>query len=267
MDGQKLPALTTELMGRILYAMEDQDGLWRFSLSGGGPVRIEPDAPGQNDDLVALPSWTSKDGFALMVRYAEKRAPGALGAGLLRVLNSHRRGVFRLFKETLEEAGALEDWYAFKQEQMGQVIRQWYDGLGFEGGPLDTETGEDSLFMLEDFDLRFVSPDRLKGVPRHAGAGTADRAVALFAPDGSVAGYVSFGVLSSGAFVEDYWVRPEFRGNGLFSLMYERLSEFFEKEGVTMADFPVYSGFSFIANRFAATGAEEVRRVLRVPLA
>lgn len=150
--------LSEELIGQLIYAMEDQHSRFLIHLESGRILpagELENDAE-QADRYVEVPAWRPIDGYNLMERFlVGLRNP--LYRGELRSALSSGSGVFRKFKDILRQSPELERlWFAFKGREMRKVIRGWYNDqrelAGLDRlGPEPEETGE---LILEDFIIR-----------------------------------------------------------------------------------------------------------------
>jgi ribosomal protein S18 acetylase RimI-like enzyme len=155
--------LSRDVIGDVIFAMEDQDGAWSVDLGNGSLIsRDQACGDGEVDastlpESIAIPEWTPRDGFKLMESFAaDVRLPSvrktlhdALGRG---------RGVFKAFKECLTEYPDLEK--AFREKKaaiMGLRIREWYDDIRVTNG-LERlgEAPEDSSDLIQG-DLGFSS--------------------------------------------------------------------------------------------------------------
>ncbi len=150
--------LDEELIGQLIYAMEDQRGQFVIHLDSGAivPAQQAADSGEEGVSYVPIPAWQPIDGFHLMERFLltlrnpihRERLRAALAAG---------RGVFRSFKNALKQSPELERlWFAFKEREMRKVIRGWYDDqrelLGLARLGPEPEPSEELL--LEDFIVR-----------------------------------------------------------------------------------------------------------------
>ena len=149
--------LSEELIGRLIYAMEDQRGCFLVHLETGAVVPAdaagEEAAGGEGLTHVPLPDWRPADGYNLMERFLlTLRNP--LFREALRAALASPRGVFRAFKDALKQNPELERlWFTFKEREMRKVVRGWYDDqrelLGLARlGPEPEPTEE---LILEDF--------------------------------------------------------------------------------------------------------------------
>ncbi len=145
--------LSEEVIGQLIYAMEDQRHRFLVHLETGALAAAEEAAGGEGGTHVPLPEWGPLEGFHLMERFLlTLRNP--LHRERLRAALASGRGVFRSFKDALKDSPELERlWFAFKEREMRKVIRDWYDDqrelLGLARlGPEPEPTEE---LILEDF--------------------------------------------------------------------------------------------------------------------
>lgn len=213
-----LPELTGELVGQIIYAMENQREKAYFDLKEA-IVTLVP-----SPSTVDLPQWKSADGFDLMTRFASRTRSQALKAAL-----SQGHGVFRAFKNVLDTDPAEKQlWLSFKRHEMEKVVTAWYRRLKSESEKEEGAVMEDVL--LEDFSVVFSDrePDdkallvRIGGErPSFSGASF----VSLLAPDNSLAAILVYRVEGALWHVIYYGVDAPWRGLGLFRLMFESLAK------------------------------------------
>lgn len=253
--GTSLPPLTSALFNEILFAMEDQGARHVFLPDQG---RVVP-AAGQ-DGGVPLPRWTSRDGFALMVRFAGGLGNRELSSRLMKVLDSHKKGVFRSFRGILDgNPEALEAWWRFKKAAMGKVVRSWYLDLGL---PVEEAVLDADNPALEDFVFQEGALGQEEEIRRLAGIGGFPSLVCL-SPAGELEGFL----LSSPdrSRILSYWVREEMRRLGIFSVLLERFLASLRNQSPLPEhlEFPVYPGYEFVANLLAPFRPQEVRAIYR----
>ena len=121
--------LTDELLGDIIFSMEDQGGDWYVD-SADGQIASEDmmreiileEGDNREDDFYSLPLWTSDDGYGLMEEFTnDLHAPDARKD--LRQAISGGRGVFRNFKNVLKQYPEVErKWHLFKDEKSTHYI-------------------------------------------------------------------------------------------------------------------------------------------------
>jgi GNAT superfamily N-acetyltransferase len=150
----------------IIFAMENQDSEARVNIETGEVIMYSgsrDSVPEQDEGsdadpeyLVPIPEWTSADGFRLMESFAGGVGDPVARTGLLGVL-SRGRGVFRAFKNTLEQYPDIERrWFEYKHAAMGRRVAEWYDGLRESSGlaRLGPEPEDDADLIIGDFTLR-----------------------------------------------------------------------------------------------------------------
>ena len=128
--------LSDELLGDIIFSMEDQGGSWYVD-SADGQIASEDmmrevvleEGNERKEDFYPLPLWTSDDGYGLMEEFTKDlHAPDARKD--LRQAISGGRGVFRNFKNVLKTYPEVErKWHLFKDEKMKEKVRIWYNDL------------------------------------------------------------------------------------------------------------------------------------------
>lgn len=155
--------LDDAVVDEIIFAMENQDSdamvhietgvVIMYSDTGEAPQELPDCSP---DLLVPVPEWTSADGFRLMEAFA-----GGIGDPVARIelsgMLSRGRGVFRAFKNTLEQYPEIERrWFEYKHGAMGRRVAEWYDELREASGlaRLGPEPEDDTDLILGDFNLR-----------------------------------------------------------------------------------------------------------------
>jgi ribosomal protein S18 acetylase RimI-like enzyme len=164
----------------IIFAMENQDSEATVNIETGEVIihsdllddysesdaDLESDSASDLEDIdpesqVPVPEWTSADGFRLMESFA-----GGVGDPVARIELlgglSRGRGVFRAFKNTLEQYPEIERrWYEYKQAAMGRRVAEWYDELREASGlaRLGPEPEDDTDLIRGDFTLRRTGRD------------------------------------------------------------------------------------------------------------
>jgi hypothetical protein len=169
-------ALTEALMTDIAFAMEDQTEDALIDLESGriaypGLDNDFPEDADQVEDFsnterwASLPTWSSAQGFRLMERFADGLADPVARKRLTRSL-TQRKGVFRSFKEALQEFPELETiFFRFKDGEMRRHIRLWYAQLRLEGDETAEGAGP-SPSGIEDAEFRVseISADQASAV-------------------------------------------------------------------------------------------------------
>lgn len=157
--------LTEALINQILFSMEDQEGEHVLDLRHGIVVdpetgeAFDDDTDGKEEEgerFMAIPEWSSADGFRLMERFAAGLRNPIVREELTAALD-RGRGVFRAFKDVLSNRPEVERlWFSFKEKEMRRVILEWYNALREEWGleRIGEEPEETSDLVLEDFRFR-----------------------------------------------------------------------------------------------------------------
>lgn len=159
-----MPPLTEDLLGSIIFAMEDQVSSYYIDLKDGSLISEEEmrylaedeqaEGPYAEERFTSIPDWEPSDGFRLMEMFANRVRNPLYRERLLSCLNSGK-GVFRKFKDTLSELPVLErKWFSFKDEQLKRVVITWYrEQEGLLGLIHLSEETEDLTedILLEDF--------------------------------------------------------------------------------------------------------------------
>ncbi len=156
--------LNDDIIGDILFAMEDQGNSYTIDLKDGKVMMLDengeydPDVTGVElaEPYDDLPEWTSRDGFDLMEGFAETVSNPEIRKDLAAALK-RGRGVFRAFKDAVERDRAVaERWFAFKDAAMTKVVVEWYEELreskGLERLGLEPEETED--LVLSDYSFK-----------------------------------------------------------------------------------------------------------------
>ncbi|MDR0378047.1 MAG: GNAT family N-acetyltransferase [Spirochaetaceae bacterium] len=158
--------LTEALVDAILFAMEDQNRMFRLDTRNGlvipeGDAEPGGDLDDEDDPRIPLPEWDSSEGFRLMERFTAGFKNTIIRNKLTAALDKGR-GVFRAFKDVMAEYPEAEQrWFAFKNREMRKVIMDWYNGLREEWGlkRLGAEPEETRDLVLEDFCFRDAVPE------------------------------------------------------------------------------------------------------------
>jgi hypothetical protein len=98
---------------------------------GGGPEELA-DAQAilrKPDDYVALPDRLEIDEYGMMVDFAAGIDSATVRGELQESM--HGRGPFRRFKDAAHRLGALDAWYAYRDQRYEDVARAWCEEHGF----------------------------------------------------------------------------------------------------------------------------------------
>ena len=283
--------LIEALIDNILFAMEDQNGIFYLDTQDGIVIseddeKFEGDWAATDGRLVSLPEWDSSEGFQLMERFAASFKNTVIRNKLTAALD-RGRGVFRAFKDVMAEYPEAEQlWFAFKNRAMRRVVMDWYNGLREEWGleRIGIEPEETGDLVLEDFCFRDAVPedreaaqalhreylDELREtlkqrVPEKTARSFAvertggwvfpgDRAIIAETGAGEFAGYLTAEIHRDALCIAALEVRPEYRGLGIGEALLARLSVRVSPGGVTriVLDLPTESGdFSRVLLRHA----------------
>ena len=161
-----MPPLTEDLLGSIIFAMEDQVSDYFLDLKDGSLISeeemryLEEDEEAEesfsDERFVSIPDWEPSDGFHLMEMFANRVRNPLYRERLLSCLNSGK-GVFRKFKDALGELPVLErKWFSFKDEQLKRVVITWYREQEGTLGLLTLKEEVEDLtedILLEDFTI------------------------------------------------------------------------------------------------------------------
>lgn len=154
--------LTEEIVSQIIFSMENQNRAFLVRLRDGLVIPAERKgeesgaAPG--DRYEEPPPWQSSDGYQMMERFAVTiRNP--LVREQLRTILASGRGVFRQFKDTLQEWPEIQRrWFSFKRLEMRSRIVTWYNALrdreGLPRVPVELATEETGELVQSDFSIR-----------------------------------------------------------------------------------------------------------------
>ncbi len=264
----QIPPLTGELIERIIYAMENQNETAVLDLSEG--IVIFSEESSDVGSTVDLPRWSSSDGFDLMVRFASRSHSAELKKAL-----SQGRGVFRAFKDVLDRDPVLKQrWHSFKRHEMEKVVAAWYRQLhkreGDHGGSLEMAD-----VLQEDFSVVFsdTEPDDAKllaGLGRDGyGPLSSFRDasfVSLLAPDNTLVGMLVYRKGTGVWHVIYYGVAAQWRGLGLFRLMFESLLAKAAKANVARMLFDSVGESMGVGSMFEGVdGVHPVSMTLEIP--
>jgi GNAT superfamily N-acetyltransferase len=148
-------SLDNELIEQIIFAMEDQQHSYYVHRHSGELLQeegIERDEgqEGMEDPFVPIPEWQPVHGFLLMEKFVARLRNPLLRDQLKDALASGR-GVFRKFKDILKTSrGAEHVWFTFKERELRQVVRQWYNDQRELAGLERLEEQPEELDSLED---------------------------------------------------------------------------------------------------------------------
>ncbi len=240
-------ALTTQMIDKIAFAMEDQKESFVIEAETGELVSLSSRQGALPEDrYVQLPRWGSAEGFHLMESFVTSLDNPVYRQQLARALTMGK-GVFRAFKDALKASKEIEKlWFDYKERRLRGVIVSWYnanrEARGLARLPVEPEDTEE--LVMSDFSFSWDvgdrredilrldkdaffelfphdSPERLQeryeekrsGLPT---PGSADSPV-LFAetPDGELAGFAWGFTEGSSVHIVQLAIVPGLRGIGL----------------------------------------------------
>lgn len=263
-----LPALTPELIEFLIYAMENNEETF-LDLEEGVVVyssEIDREEFKKNPKrFLNPPVWSSARGYELMLDYVANlpETNSDTKQQLIKVLNSKKRGVFRRFKDVLSnEKKLIESWYEFKNSRMEKVIQSWYMDLQDS----DDFDEIDQEMMLEDFSISEEKniPKKIeKGFDKHISNNSILRdlwkvyedkaAIIARNPEEDPIASIVFARVGKQICVLYYWVSPEVRGLGIFSLMLDKLRE----NEISRILFPLEQKADYLSKYLASKGSHK----------
>jgi GNAT superfamily N-acetyltransferase len=145
--------LTTPMIDKIAFAMEDQKERFSVDVETGELVPVSTLASASDDRYVRLPRWGSAEGFHLMESFVTSLDNPAYREQLSRSLTMGK-GVFRAFKDSLKQNKEIEKlWFAYKERRLRGVIISWYNANREARGlaKLPAELEETEELVMSDF--------------------------------------------------------------------------------------------------------------------
>ncbi|MDR2542634.1 MAG: GNAT family N-acetyltransferase [Treponema sp.] len=215
------------LLNDILFSMENQDGDFVLDTHERMVVDIYVNDSNEEIDLdnderyIALPQWDSNDGYQLMEKFASSLKNPLIREGLAAALNRNK-GVFRAFRDVLAQYPETEkQWYNFKDQEMKNIVIEWYNGLREEWGlePIGSEPEDNFSLVLEDFVIREQGTDNKEQILKKAFYYSAEAA------NGDLAGSIRAVVRDSVLHIDLLEVNEEFRGMGIGKLLLSKVLE------------------------------------------
>ncbi|AEC02399.1 GNAT family N-acetyltransferase [Parasphaerochaeta coccoides] len=254
-----LPLFTDELLYQLVFSMEDQDNEYLLDMATGEIIFEDNADEDKPERYLSLPPWGPADGFRIMEKFvASLRNP--IHREQLKMILQSGKGVFRQFKDALHSMPPLERlWYYFKDKEIMNVISLWYERQGevVRLSRLELEIDDDARdLLLSDFIIvqadegheayltRAVAQmgEELGGMPH--GECLAARLMQLWAeiPEkqalvamadgGEPAGFLAWWTDEKGtARIIGYRVEPEYRGMGLFRLLFDHMNRLVARSG------------------------------------
>jgi GNAT superfamily N-acetyltransferase len=301
--------LDKELTDLIIFGMENQgtdfylDTRELSLVTDEDLIGIEYDgeteeAEGDGEDrFLSIPEWRSVNGYNLMEKFVASLHNPIFREKLRNILASGR-GVFRQFKDTVKERPEIERlWYSFKEREMRDVVRDWYNGLREQWGleRLELHDVETEQLILSDFVFSRDPVKWMEEISRADKASFADmfgeqgdsyvdwaaeRSRRLIPPPddpasliitaetlgGDFAGF-AWGVseyLSDGRMLfllAQLYVIPEYRGLGLGTELFERLTDAAYVKGADRFELSCFGSGKIMEGYLERCGFEPLGRV------
>lgn len=254
-----MPRFTDELLYQLVFSMEDQDNEYVLDLGTGEIVFASRSHKEQPERYLPLPPWRPADGFRTMEKFvASLRNP--LYREQLRSILQSGKGVFRQFKDALHQTPPLERlWYYFKDKEIMNVISLWYEKQdeAIRLSRLEIEQEDDARdLLLSDFTIVQAGEAHEAYLRRSAalmgeelgatlyGERPADRlmrqwedtdgkhSLVALVDGGEPAGFLSWMAEENGTVrIIGYRIEPEYRGMGLFRLLFDHMSRLAARGG------------------------------------
>ncbi len=259
----RLPVFTDETLSSIIFGMENQDVDYMLNLDDGTLYNGEmgEEVP---ENLVELPPWGSSDGYQLMVSFTNACKDKDLKDKLSKELNSKSHGVFRRFRDVLSQnQDDLKAWYDFKDSRMRSHIRSWYrEKFGKQHDELESDDMYEGE-LLSEFDVEHLGTldDYCKNLIEEVAKDNPIRRKVLDAFRSKEAFVVSKGGFPCGALVYEivdgmacvllYSIEENYRGQGLFSLLFDMFNRELERHQIESAAIALSAQASFIKGLFS----------------
>lgn len=263
----RIPVLTEEILDQIIWGMENQDTEYSLNIQDGTLYSPDTsDEPVSDEYLVELPPWQSSDGYQIMVSFTNACKDPELQRRLIKELNSRSHGVFRRFRDVLNtDQEALKQFYEFKDSKMKSFIRTWYRKNYGKMTESDHETSYDELQMgelLADFEINHISKidQYCTKLLQTYTENNAVKAKIMDAFSNKEAFIIMKGDVECGALIYEkvqdeacvlyYYVEPQFRRMGLFSLAFDLMNRELERAQVGTVTMPFGPESSFFKQTF-----------------
>ena len=155
--------LTPEITDEIIFAMEDQSGVFMYDSAdcrcvpeAECPVIKKTELDGDDERYYTIPVWDSISGFRMMERFSTQLRNPLIREDLRSAL-AYGQGVFRNFKNILKNHPEAEKlWFQFKEREMRNIVLEWYNSLrdfwGLER--IGAEPEETEEIVSQDFVFR-----------------------------------------------------------------------------------------------------------------
>ncbi|MCL2180745.1 MAG: GNAT family N-acetyltransferase [Treponema sp.] len=254
--------LDKALMDDILFYMENQDGDFLLDIQEGCVVDInnhdfddEPDFE-DNERFISIPNWDSGNGYRLMEKFAVSLKNKEIREKLSSALNRNK-GVFRAFRDTLDQYPEIEKlWFIFKEQKMKEEVIVWYNALREEWGlePIGMEPEDNTSLVLEDFCFNDEKSDSSSG----------KFIITAETADGGNAGTIKAAIVNMVLHIETLEVKPEYRGMGIGKTLLAKIIEKAEEENLDVTiDLPEETDFfkrSLLLENFEPVTQKFIRR-------
>lgn len=155
--------ITENIFDSVVYSMENQDEQLYLNISNGEFQNYDDDT-----SLIPLPEWNSNDGYRLMEHFTQMLPDTPFSRRLKDILSSGK-GVFRRFKDTLQEKPELLDWWRrYKDYQMRKTAREWFSewSQAIDLDSLDPEPEDWDDLPLSEFVFRQAEGDDMPVILR-----------------------------------------------------------------------------------------------------
>lgn len=137
-----LPVSLREVVGQMDGLPDD----WRLVVNRvTGEILMLPNESGEvedldredrarveaSDDFIDLPGKFEIHEYRIMQTFVEQEASGKVQAALSKAIEG--RGVFRRFKDRAHDLGVIEEWYRYKDRQIGDLAATFLaaEGISF----------------------------------------------------------------------------------------------------------------------------------------
>jgi len=162
-------ALTTQMIDKIAFAMEDQKEHFAIDVDTGELVPVSSRGTALPEErYVQLPRWGSAEGFHLMESFVTSLDNPVYREQLARALTMGK-GVFRAFKDALKASKEIEKlWFDYKERRLRGVIVSWYNANREARGLalLPAEPEDTDELVMSDFSFSWDAEDRRQGILR-----------------------------------------------------------------------------------------------------
>jgi len=272
--------LKSNVVSDIVFFMENQDQEAVFDLENEVVVPLKEESKVNKDNFVNLPEWSSRDGYSLMESFCGSCKNLIMKNALSNELNAHKRGVFRRFKGVLENNPVyLNKWYEFKDQQMLQRIKNWYQEISGEevvkNDLFPEEIVPTEALLLEDFTICLGSSDNKEEIeeiitPYKEKYSIFDvymrdckefESLIALDTDDKIAAFILFTFINEKKVkVLFYYVKEEFRGMGLFNLLLGDFNAGMKRRKVNEIEFSIIDESLFLEKNFEKLEKKNVQK-------